>query len=110
MREASTATHSASRRRFTTNILPGNKVGGVEHPPLRGKFFAMSLYYFSLDSLRVLSHPHAEAHEALNLSWPTPSIEELFNALDGLCSRSWQGVSGIMVVVYNMLYACACLR
>lgn len=72
-------------------ILPGNKVGGVEHPPLRGKFYAMSLYYFSLDSLRVLSHPHAEAHEALNLSWPTPSIEELFNALDGLCSRSWQG-------------------
>lgn len=78
-------------------ILPGTKVGGVEHPPLRGKFFAMSLYYFSLDSLRVLSHPHEEAHEALNLSWPTPSIEELFNALEGLCSRSWQGVSGIIV-------------
>ena len=78
-------------------ILPGSRVGGVEHPPLRGKFFAMSLYYFSLDSLRVLSHPHAEAHEALNLSWPTPSIEELYNALDGLCSRSWQGVSGLIV-------------
>jgi len=76
-------------------ILPGSKVGGIEHPPLRGKFFAMSLYYFSLDSLRVLSHPHEEAHEALNLSWPTPSIEELFNALEGLCSRSWQGVSAL---------------
>jgi apyrase len=74
-------------------FLPGTRVGGVAHPPLRGKFFAMSLYYFSLDSLRVLSHPHAHAHEALSLSWPTPSIEELFNALDGLCSRSWQGVS-----------------
>ena len=84
------------------DILPGNQVGGVEHPPLRGKFFAMSLYYFSLDSLRVLSHPHAEAHEALNLSWPTPSIEELFNALDGLCSRSWQGVS----VCCQSLYTC----
>ena len=68
----------------------GGKVGGVEHPPLRGKFFAMSLYFFSLDSLRVLSHPNKEAHEALNASWPTPSIEELFNALDGLCGRSWQ--------------------
>jgi apyrase len=77
----------------TLEISPGSRVGGVEHPPLRGKFFAMSLYYFALDSLRVLSHPHVEAHEALNVSWPTPSIEELYNALEGLCSRSWQGVS-----------------
>jgi len=67
----------------------GGIVGGVEHPPIRGRFFAMSLYYFALDSLRVLSHPSKEAHEALNLSWPNPSINELHNALDGLCSRSW---------------------
>lgn len=66
-------------------------VGGVEHPPIRGKFFAMSLYFFTLDSLRVLSEPHREAHEALNLSWPTPSLDELHNALYGLCSRSWYG-------------------
>jgi len=64
----------------------GRKVGGVDHPPVRGKFFAMSLYFFALDSLRVLS-----AHDALNLSWPRPSIEELSDALDGLCSRSWKG-------------------
>ena len=69
----------------------GTKVGGVEHPPIQGKFFAMSLYFFTLDSLRVLSQPHEEAHAALNLSWPTPSIEELHNALYGLCSRSWEG-------------------
>jgi hypothetical protein len=68
-----------------------NKVGGVEHPPVRGKFLAMSLYYFSLDSLRVFSEPDDEAHSALNLSWPNPSIEELHNALDGLCSRDWDG-------------------
>jgi Golgi nucleoside diphosphatase len=67
----------------------GGKVGGIEHPPIRGKFFAMSLFFFSLDSLRVLSHPSQAAHEALNLSWPTPSIQELYDALDGLCSRSW---------------------
>ena len=67
----------------------GGRVGGVKHPPVRGKFFAMSLFYFSLDSLRVLSHPSKEAYEALNLSWPTPSIQELHDALDGLCSRSW---------------------
>ena len=67
----------------------GSHVGGVEHPPVRGKFFAMSLFFFTLDSLRELSHPNREAWEALNLSWPTPSIEELYNALDGLCSRTW---------------------
>jgi hypothetical protein len=65
------------------------QVGGVEHPPIRGKFLAMSLYFFALDSLRVFSEPHDEAHQALNLSWPNPSIEELHNALDGLCSRNW---------------------
>ena len=69
----------------------GTKVGGVEHPPIQGKFFAMSLYFFTLDSLRVLSEPHEDAHKALNLSWPTPSIEELHDALYGLCSRSWEG-------------------
>lgn len=67
------------------------QVGGVEHPPLRGKFLAMSLYFFSLDSLRVFSEPHEEAHIALNLSWPNPSIQELHDALYGLCSRDWHG-------------------
>jgi len=59
-------------------------VGGVEHPPIRGKFLAMSLYFFSLDSLRVFSNS-----KELELSWPTPSIQELEDALDGLCSRDW---------------------
>lgn len=68
-----------------------NTVGGVEHPPIRGKFLAMSLYFFSLDSLRIFSEPHQEAHEAINLSWPNPSIEELENAVYGLCSREWNG-------------------
>jgi len=67
----------------------GKLVGGIEHPTVTGKFFAMSLYFFTLDSLRVLSHPKDDAHEALNLAWPRPSIEELANALEGLCSRSW---------------------
>ena len=64
----------------------GKHIGGVEHPPVRGKFFAMSLYFFALDSLRELS-----AHEPLNMAWPTPSIRELSDALEGLCSRSWEG-------------------
>jgi Golgi nucleoside diphosphatase len=69
----------------------GRHVGGVEHPPVQGKFFAMSLYFFTLDSLRHLSSAAPAAHEALNRSWPTPSIAELHNALDGLCSRAWAG-------------------
>jgi len=75
----------------TLEELGGNVVGGIEHPPVHGKFVAMSLYFFTLDTLRALSHPDPEAYEALNLSWPNPSIEELYNALDGLCSRQWQG-------------------
>jgi len=66
-------------------------VGGVEHPPIRGKFLAMSLYFFALDSLRVFSKPDEKAHRALDEAWPNPSIEELQNALDGLCSRDWDG-------------------
>ena len=62
-------------------------VGGVEHPPLRGKFYGMSLYFFTLDCLRELSDPDHPIH----VSWPTPSIEELTHALDGFCARKWQG-------------------
>ena len=63
-------------------------VGGVEHPPIRGQFFAMSLFFFTLDCLRELSQL-----ESLNESWPTPSIADLTDALDLLCSRKWHGVS-----------------
>ena len=42
-------------------VVPKKKlVGGVEHPPIRGKFYGMSLYFFTLDCLRELSdedHP-----------------------------------------------------
>ncbi len=62
-------------------------VGGVEHPPLRGKFYGMSLYFFTLDCLRELSAPS----HPINISWPTPSIEELTHALDAFCARKWQG-------------------
>ena len=62
-------------------------VGGVEHPPLRGKFYGMSLYFFTLDCLRELSDPDHPIH----VSWPTPSIEELTHALDAFCARNWQG-------------------
>jgi len=62
-------------------------VGGVEHPPLRGKFYGMSLYFFTLDCLRELS----DSDHPIHVSWPTPSIEELTHALDAFCARKWQG-------------------
>jgi hypothetical protein len=64
-----------------------NMVGGIEHPPLRGKFYGISLYFFTLDCLRELSDPDHPIH----VSWPTPSIEELTHALDAFCAREWQG-------------------
>ena len=72
----------------TDTVLESRKVGGVEHPPIRGHFFAMSLFFFTLDCLRELSQ-----HKGLNDSWPTPSISDLTDALDILCSRRWHGVS-----------------
>jgi len=78
-----------TRQNFTKDV---REVGGVQIPPIRGKFFAFSLYYFTLDSLRALSTNDKNAHEMLNLSWPNPSIEELFNALHGLCSREWHDI------------------
>ena len=59
----------------------------LSHPPIHGKFYAMSLYFFTLDCLRELS----DSDHPIHLSWPTPSIEELTDALNGFCSRSWQG-------------------
>jgi GDA1/CD39 (nucleoside phosphatase) family len=67
------------------NIVSGNVVAGISNPSVDGhKFVAMSLFFFSLDSLRELS-----GTEALNKSWPNPSIQELVDALPSLCSRSW---------------------
>jgi len=74
------------------NMADVRVVGGMQHPQLRGNFFAFSLYYFTLDSLRVLSSNDRDAHEMLNLSWPNPSIQELYNALHGLCSREWHEI------------------
>ena len=80
----------AANKHLKEQTQPESKrklVGGVEHPPVVGKFYGMSLYFFTLDCLRELSDPDHPIH----VSWPTPSIEELTHALDGFCSRKWQG-------------------
>lgn len=62
------------------------KVGGVVHPQVSGKFLGMALFFFTLDCLR-----HLSTHEGLKKSWPNPSILELTESLESLCSRHWQG-------------------
>mmetsp|Transcript_23416 Transcript_23416/g.50581 ORF Transcript_23416/g.50581 Transcript_23416/m.50581 type:complete len:669 (+) Transcript_23416:271-2277(+) len=78
---------SRSKEKQHPQITKRKMVGGVEHPPLTGKFYGMSLYFFTLDCLRELSDPDHPIH----VSWPTPSIEELTHALDAFCARKWQG-------------------
>jgi GDA1/CD39 (nucleoside phosphatase) family len=72
--------------------LTGNRsVGGVEHPPVRGKFYAMSNYFYTLDSVRQFVndlHEHEDA-AALVSSWPTPSLHELDKALPLFCDSAW---------------------
>ena len=63
----------------------GGIVGGTEHPPVRGKFVAMSLYFFALDFVRLLSGPQG----VLSLRWPSPTLAELAAALPDFCGRSW---------------------
>lgn len=78
---------SISREERREPTTKRNMVGGIEHPPLRGKFYGISLYFFTLDCLRELSDPDHPIH----VSWPTPSIEELTHALNAFCARKWQG-------------------
>jgi len=79
--------HESIDESADSDFSEGGVVGGVPHPPIRGiRFYAMSLYFFAIDCLRELS-----GHEALHMNWPTPTLEEIDGALDGLCSRNWHG-------------------
>jgi len=71
-----------------------HQVGGVKHPKIQGKFYAMSLFFFVFDCLRVLSNS-----KQLNKHWPTPSLAELTNEVMTLCSRSWE--NDIQLLVQN---------
>jgi len=69
-------------------------VGGITHPPIRGKFYAMSLYFFALDCLRELSYhlPYQQdLKEQLHREWPSPRLHQLRHAVKGFCARSWVG-------------------
>ncbi len=59
-------------------------VGGVEHPPISGEFYAMSLFFFVMDCVRFYTKD-----EDLILSWPKPSLHELSNAIESFCAKDW---------------------
>lgn len=66
----------------------GRVVGGTTHPPVRGKFLAMSLYFFVLDFLRVMT---SSSVSSINETWPSPTLEELSMAIPHLCELQWNG-------------------
>ena len=72
---------------WSVNFLLGRIIfadGGLR--PIQRQFLCHVKLFFVLDSLRELS-----SDELLNVSWRTPSLDELDGALDALCSRKWQG-------------------
>jgi Golgi apyrase len=54
----------------------------VEHPPLKGKFYAMSVYFYALDAVQQLGSVELE-------HWPTPSLYELKQAVHSFCATDW---------------------
>eukprot|EP00602_Paraphysomonas_sp_CaronLab_P008332 CAMPEP_0185022354 /NCGR_PEP_ID=MMETSP1103-20130426/5068_1 /TAXON_ID=36769 /ORGANISM="Paraphysomonas bandaiensis, Strain Caron Lab Isolate" /LENGTH=493 /DNA_ID=CAMNT_0027554387 /DNA_START=10 /DNA_END=1491 /DNA_ORIENTATION=+ len=57
----------------------------IEHPPVDGLFFGMSLYYFALDCVR-----HLGLAELPN--WPNSSVDELEEAALSFCGTDWDRV------------------
>ncbi len=55
---------------------------GVRHPPLTGKFLAMSVFFFALDCMKQLG-PFDLPH------WPSPSIDEIESAAQRFCAQEW---------------------
>jgi hypothetical protein len=60
-------------------------VDGVEHPPIRGQFYGMSVYFFAIDAVRHLGKSNLH-------SWPTPSIDELEDAIHEFCLLQWDDI------------------
>jgi hypothetical protein len=103
LKDDSTAIAAASTNSSSTTCSSSYySVGGVQHPPVRGKFYAMSNYFYTLDSLRQFvvelhkdddkqkdASASAKAAAALQRSWPTPTLHELSQALPLFCNQAW---------------------
>ncbi len=59
-------------------------VGGIQHPEIRGEFYAMSLFFFVMDCVREYTQD-----EILSKAWPNPSLHELSMAVESFCSKHW---------------------
>ena len=63
-------------------------INGVRHPPVRGEFYAMSLFFFALDCVRELSAGSVAA-ESFVADWPSPTVNGLLAAAETFCGQSW---------------------
>jgi hypothetical protein len=83
--------------------LTDNKIDidGVSHPPVRGSFYAMSLYFYALDCVRVMAEwrQKKKAEAGLDLSahpsefraaWPRPSPDNILQAAGKFCEMDWK--------------------
>ncbi|GMI04710.1 hypothetical protein TrRE_jg4409 [Triparma retinervis] len=59
-------------------------IDGIRHPKIRGRFIAMSLYFFALDCLRVVGGDRQLAE-----GWPRPTMNEVLKATEGFCGMDW---------------------
>ena len=59
-------------------------IDGIRHPKIRGRFIAMSLYFFALDCLRVVG-----GDKSLAEGWPRPTMNEVLHATEGFCAMEW---------------------
>ena len=72
-----TGTDKASLNKDTRCYLDA-----IEHPPLRGPFYAMSVYFYALDAVRHLGDVDMP-------NWPTPTLTEIKEAVQSFCSNDW---------------------
>lgn len=56
-------------------------IDGIVHPPVSGEFYAMSVYFYALDCIRHFTD--------LSDKWPTPTINEIYDATFSFCSQNW---------------------
>ena len=58
-------------------------LGDIQHPPLNGRFYAMSVYFYALDAVQHLGSVKLK-------HWPTPTLYELKEAVESFCETHWE--------------------
>ena len=73
---------AASYKKSLAEDEPPCYIMGVEHPPLKGKFYAMSVYFYALDAVHQLGQEKIK-------NWPRPTIRDLKEAVYKFCAADW---------------------